>query len=185
MIRRSGPESLDSLEERMIGAYERRGRDLLAFAYRLLGSAAAAEDVVHDAFLRLLDGRCRLDDARGEIELLLFGVVRNVAREQHKRTAHEQRRSEPRPGEDLAATGTIPEHVLAVRAALGRLSESDREVIVLSAYHGYTPKEIAVALGSTALVVRVRLHRARGRLRADLLNGGFGASSLRMGARHE
>lgn len=185
MTRRSHPDAADSLKERIVGAYERRGRDLLVFAYRLLGSAAAAEDAVHEAFVRVLDGRCHLDEARGQIEWLLFGVVRNVAREHRKRAVLDARLSQTSAPQDRTVTGAIPEHVLAVRAALDRLSDTDREVVVLSAYHGCTPKEIALALGHSALVVRVRLHRARRRLRDDLLNGGFVASSLRMGARHE
>ena len=47
----------------------------------------------------------------------------------------------------------------AVGQALGQLSESQREVVVLHAYEGMTFAEIAHVLGSTGIAVRVRAHR--------------------------
>lgn len=157
--------SSEALRDRLQQVYRRRGADLFSFAFRLTGSMGAAEDVVHESVLRVLDGRCRLDVRRGDLELLLFGVVRNVAREQSRALAREVRR-EPL---DRPTAPDVPEHVLAVQSALRALSDTDREVIVLSAYHGHSPREIAVILGSTSLVIRVRLHRARARLRRTLL----------------
>jgi RNA polymerase sigma-70 factor (ECF subfamily) len=55
--------------------------------------------------------------------------------------------------------------VRAVRQALGQLSESQREVVVLHAYEGMTFAEIAEVLGATGVAVRVRAHRAYRRLR--------------------
>lgn len=126
-----------------------------------------AEDVVHESVLRILDGRCRLDLARGDLALLLFGVVRNVAREQRRRA---KREATEETSSDRAEY-TPPEHGLAVRSALDALSDADREVIILSAYHGHTPREIGTVLGTSSVVIRVRLHRARTRLKRILLEG--------------
>lgn len=49
-------------------------------------------------------------------------------------------------------------------SALNELSESDREVLTLSAWYGLTSAEAAQALGCTAGTYDVRLHRARRRL---------------------
>ena len=147
--------------------YGERSQDLFAFAYRLTGSVRLSEDVVHESVLRILDGRCRLDMARGDLALLLFGVVRNVAREQRRRGHRESAEHTARDHGEY----TPPEHALAVRSALDALSDSDREVVILSAYHGYTPREIATVLGTSSLVIRVRLHRARTRLKRILLEG--------------
>ena len=160
------PIAADTLRAQLQTIYRDRGQDLYAFAYRLTGSERAAEDVVHDTFLRALDGRCRLNVARGDLVLLLFGVVRNVAREQRRQAARHGASELP----VQAGSSSQPEHVLAVRSALDALSPTDREVIVLSAYHGCSPREIATVLGSSSLVIRVRLHRARLRLRR-LLEG--------------
>jgi RNA polymerase sigma-70 factor (ECF subfamily) len=174
------PPAPDTLRAQLREVYRDRAGDLFAFAYRLTGSARAAEDVVHESVLRILDGRCRVNAARGQLALLLFGVVRNVAREQRRQAAREVG-SEPSL---QAGVSGQPEQVLAVRSALEALSATDREVIILSAYHGCSPREIATALGSTSLVIRVRLHRARVRLRR-LLEGrdASAASVARLGVR--
>ncbi|WP_300399799.1 sigma factor-like helix-turn-helix DNA-binding protein [Nocardioides sp.] len=54
-----------------------------------------------------------------------------------------------------------------VRAAIGRLKPSDRELLRLTSWEGLTPAEIAVALGVRPATARVRLHRARQALASD------------------
>lgn len=170
----------DSLRAELRKVYGERAQNLFAFAYRLTGSERLAEDVVHESVLRILDGRCRLDLGRGDLALLLFGVVRNVAREQRRQAAREVGST---PSLQAGVSGQ-PEHVLAVRSALEALSATDREVIILSAYHGCSPREIATALGSTSLVIRVRLHRARVRLRRLLEGRAASAANVaRLGVR--
>jgi RNA polymerase sigma-70 factor (ECF subfamily) len=160
------PSTPEVLREGLRAVYRERGAALFAFAYRLTGSEGAAEDVVHESVLRVLDGRCRVDAGRGDLALLLFGIVRNVAREQRRTIGREA----PQAPRDRPGVPERPEHVLTVQHALQALPETDREVIILSAYHGYSPREIAVILGRTSLVVRVRLHRARTRLKRLLLD---------------
>ncbi|MEA2454226.1 MAG: hypothetical protein QOI45_488, partial [Thermoleophilaceae bacterium] len=63
----------------------------------------------------------------------------------------------------------------AVRAALARLEEEDREILRLTTWEGQTPSEIAAVLGVPGVSVRSRLHRARKRLRAELLQEDPGA----------
>lgn len=175
---RDGPSG--DQHERLADAYRRRGQDLFAFAYRLVDGPGAAEDVVHDAFARLLDGRCRIDARRGDLDMLLFGVVRNVAREHRRRESTTGRLVARAHREGETSTQTVAEDVLAVRTALQGLSDTDREVVVLSAYHGCTPSEIARAFGTSAVVVRVRLHRARARLRRALLDTSGAAAASRL-----
>jgi RNA polymerase sigma-70 factor (ECF subfamily) len=55
-----------------------------------------------------------------------------------------------------------------VRAALARLSERDRETLMLVAWHGLSPSRAARAAGCTRAAFAVRLHRARARLAAQL-----------------
>jgi RNA polymerase sigma-70 factor (ECF subfamily) len=52
--------------------------------------------------------------------------------------------------------------------ALERLSGSDREVLLVFAWDGLSTDEAATALACTRTAVKVRLHRARRRLRAEL-----------------
>jgi RNA polymerase sigma-70 factor (ECF subfamily) len=52
--------------------------------------------------------------------------------------------------------------------ALADLTEPDREILTLVAWHGLSPKEAARVVGITVATYRVRLHRARRRLVAAL-----------------
>ena len=56
----------------------------------------------------------------------------------------------------------------AVRVALAELSEQDREIVTLTAWEGLAPREIARVMGISANVVRIRLHRARARIKKQL-----------------
>jgi RNA polymerase sigma-70 factor (ECF subfamily) len=67
-----------------------------------------------------------------------------------------------------ADTDPLPDEVVALVDALDRLPERDRAVIVLAHVGGWDAGEIAALTDSTAGAVRVRLHRARRRLRSEL-----------------
>jgi DNA-directed RNA polymerase specialized sigma24 family protein len=60
-----------------------------------------------------------------------------------------------------------------VRRALANLAESDRELLLLAGWEGLTPAEISTVTGLRGVTVRSRLHRARGRLRAELRTLGW------------
>src|SRR5205814_10156639 len=84
-----------------------------------------------------------------------------------------QRRSRTRRGslqDRLEATATLQERdrqpsELGVADALLRLSAKDREAITLVAWDGLSPSEAAVVVGQSPVAFRVRLHRAKQRLR--------------------
>lgn len=67
-----------------------------------------------------------------------------------------------------ATSYEIPEAATQVLEALGRLSPRQRAAVVLHDHVGYSAKEVAVILGSTAATVRVHLSNGRRRLRALL-----------------
>lgn len=96
----------------------------------------------------------------------LYGVARRVAADRHRaigragrltmKLAHERPPAEPQ---------TDPESSPKILEALAQLSEPDQEALLLTAWEGLTPAEAAVALSCSAATLRVRLHRARKRLR--------------------
>ncbi|HKC77100.1 MAG TPA: sigma-70 family RNA polymerase sigma factor [Gaiellaceae bacterium] len=120
-----------------------------------------------------------------ELRPWLFGVARRVIANQRR---GERRRSAL--GERLVAnldqaafeTTVAPEDTSALARAFASLSESDRELLSLEAWEALTRDEIAVALGTNRAVVRLRLHRARNRLRDALAPTQF---RLTGGAEHE
>lgn len=84
----------------------------------------------------------------------------------------------------LADSGALPDDAVALLDALDRLPQTDRQVIVLALVGGFDSAEIGALLESRPGTVRVRLHRARVRLRAALaeepppyLTGDIGADT--------
>jgi len=103
----------------------------------------------------------------------LFGVARKVIagqlRSHSRREALRARLAVT--SADEAAAGEIGEDVAeraAVLAAFTRLSDNDREVLMLIAWDGLTSKAAASVLGVTRFAFGVRLQRARRRLSAAL-----------------
>jgi RNA polymerase sigma-70 factor (ECF subfamily) len=101
----------------------------------------------------------------------LIAVARNTAATQ-RRGAVRRRLLVERLAENhrAAAAEISPAYPPSspVLEALARLSDIDREAITLIAWDDLRPGEAAAALGQSAATFRVRLHRAKKRLRREL-----------------
>jgi RNA polymerase sigma-70 factor (ECF subfamily) len=156
-----------------------RGR-LASLAYRLLGSAADAEDAVQDAFLRWQAA----DRAHVEVpEAWLTKVVTNLcldrlrsARARHERAAGAwlpEPLLEGDPMLDPADTFEQRESVsLAVLTLMERLSPVERAVYVLREAFSYSHAEIAGILDISESASQQHVHRARTRVTAERRRGG-------------
>ena len=149
---------------------------LLAYAVRRVAQPEDAADVVAETFL--IAWRRHRELPRGdEARLWLYGVARRVLANHHRAGVRRerlgaqlrQRLTTVFPADPGAE---VPER-LAVRAALARLGELDREVLMLTGWEGLEPREAAVVLGVSAAAVRTRLSRARARIR-ELAGDGLG-----------
>jgi RNA polymerase sigma-70 factor (ECF subfamily) len=146
---------------------ENHGR-VRAYALRRT-SREAAQDVVADTFLVAWR---RLDEVPGDGLPWLFGVARRVLANQRRsaqRGAALERRvaagaSRPRSGDPAESVADAD----VLRVALGRLSDRDREALMLVAWEGLSGARAARAAGCSRSAFAVRLHRARGRLAAEL-----------------
>ncbi|MBG6092607.1 RNA polymerase sigma factor [Actinomadura viridis] len=125
----------------------------------------AADEVVSETFA--VAWRRRGDMPEPALPWLL-GVARNVLRDRYREEARRASfAAASREWERAAAERDIAEGVaerLAVLRALARLSEGDREILILVAWQGLSPQDAARVVGCTAATLRVRLHRARKRL---------------------
>jgi RNA polymerase sigma-70 factor, ECF subfamily len=149
--------------ERFARVFDEHFRAVSAYALRRT-TPAEADDVVAETFLVAWR---RLDELPPDPKPWLLGVARRVLAN-HRRAAGRRQALAERvaagPERDRsAATGPAP-----VLQALSRLSERDREALLLVAWEGLAGDEAAVALGCTAAAFKVRLHRARRRLRTEL-----------------
>jgi RNA polymerase sigma-70 factor, ECF subfamily len=155
--------------ERFRAIYEANYAAILGYTLRRCPDPDDAADVVSETFLiawRRLDA-VPVDDAR----LWLYGTARRVLSNQ-RRGSRRRRQLGERLREDLRRAAPVAQEVegrlASVAAAFSRLSFPDREVIGLAAWEGLDATELGQALGCTATAARIRLHRARRRLRRNL-----------------
>ena len=152
-------------------AYRRHHVAVRAFAGRLLGDNAAAEDLVHDVFVALSRA------ARGfrgdcSFEGFLVGIAANLAR-RHLRASKRRRAAfarlsleppvAPQPPDQVAAEQEL---VTQLMRALDELPDKFRIAFVLVQIEERDASEVAALLGVPASTVRARVATARARLRS-------------------
>jgi RNA polymerase sigma-70 factor, ECF subfamily len=137
------------------------------FAWRMMNSAAAAEDIAQDVFLSLLRLPGRFDPARGRLRSFLLGITRNLVlkrwRDEHQWQPLEDEQFVSMPF-DIERSETAEIVAQAVRS----LPPLQREVLILAEYEELSLEEIARAVESEVGTVKSRLHRARENLRRVL-----------------
>jgi RNA polymerase sigma-70 factor (TIGR02957 family) len=149
-------------------------RLLFTVAYELLGSAADAEDVVQETWLRW-DGIGA--EAQAEVREPRAYLVRIVSRQALNRLRTVARRREQYVGEwlpePLLTTPDVAEDVeladnvsLAMLTVLETLTPTERAVFVLREVFDLPFEEIAEATGKSAPAVRQIAHRARSHVAA-------------------
>lgn len=125
---------------------------------------ADAEEAVQEAFVRAWRGRHRCRSPEAPLPWLLEitrNEARRVARREALRLSLELSDSAPSEDEELAGTAVR----LTVEQALRRLADRDQRVLLMRYADDLTQGEVARRLGVPEGTVKVRLHRARRRLR--------------------
>lgn len=137
------------------------------------GDRAEAEDILHLAYLKVFDGRARFD-GRSQLKTWLFGVIRRTAYEQHRwRWSQATRlgrwwRERGDLAEDPGLADEVADRAAKLRAALGRLSKRQGEVLHLVFFQDLTIREAATVLGVPVGTARTHYERGKARLRAVL-----------------
>ncbi|MEU8276906.1 RNA polymerase sigma-70 factor [Microbispora bryophytorum] len=144
---------------------------LFSVAYRILGTAADAEDAVQDAWLNWSAAdRSQVADPKA----YLTRIVSNVALER-LRSTHRKREAYVGPWlpEPILTSGDTAEAVadaesvsMAMLVVLETLSPLERAVFVLKEVFGFNHAEIAEAVERSEAAVRQAAHRAREHVRA-------------------
>ncbi|HAK68250.1 MAG TPA: RNA polymerase subunit sigma-24 [Treponema sp.] len=142
---------------------------LFKVSYRIVNDEEAAEDLVHDSYIKANEKKMvfpSLDDAK----FWLIRVVKNASLNYAKRKVREanayhkvlyEGRQQMESGEtELLKAETVEK----VKAALDQLPPKMKEVLVLREYGGLNYKEIGETLGITEGNVKVRVFRAREQL---------------------
>ncbi len=155
-------------ERAFLHLYGEHRAALFRFAWRLSGSQAAAEDVVQECFLALLQGT-GFDGRAGGLRTYLLGMARNLALGRLRLAGREcEERHEAAgargPLDDLLAE----ERAALVERAVRGLPVAQREALTLFEYEGMSLEEIAAVTGAEVGAVKARLHRARESVRRRL-----------------
>ncbi len=138
-------------------------RPLWAYVRRAAGDAALADDVVQDAYLRLLQARTE-GLAEPQLRVYLFRIATNLLHDHWRRTRREVTEDHADP--DRASSP--PADTLDLEAALAQLPARDRAMVWLAHVEGYEHRDIAQMLNVGEKSVRVLLFRARRKLAAAL-----------------
>lgn len=146
--------------------YREHSNAVLAVARRRLADPGSAEDVTAEAFAiawaHQRDG--------GELTLSwLYQVLRHVIGSEYRRAARAATLTDRiRPLTPDDATEDACEHKVDLRPRLLDLGDLDRHVLVLAYWADLPTDEIATVCGCSPTAARLRLMRARRRLRASL-----------------
>jgi len=152
----------ESAEKRFELLYAREYAAVKAYAVRRVGPVAA-EDVAAETFTIAWS---QIDRLPSDPRPWLFGIARNVLRGQRRSGARQRKLAERLSREPPYVPPAAADREVLV--ALASLAESDREVVMLICWEGLSAAEAARAMGTTQVAARVRLHRARRRLRNRL-----------------
>lgn len=162
--------------------YERHRDRVFRFAYRMTGSPEMARDVTHSAFVSLLQAPGRYDAARAGLGTYLCAAARNLSLRHASRAWRERPLSSAlglrSTGEASPEQGLlVEERARLVRDAVQALAPLHREVLILAEYEELELSRIAEIVDAEVGAVKVRLHRARRKLRAAL-EARIGAGAL-------
>ena len=153
------------------GVIERHQSSLLAYATRLGGDAAAAQDAVQDTFVRLIRTPPQIRD-EDHLAAWLFTVCRHRLIDAHRNRgpacpdAACNLAVDPSPGP--AAEIVEAERRQTLDATIEQLSARQREVIGLRLHAGLSYRQIADVTGLSVSAVGFHLHAAVRSLRARL-----------------
>ncbi|MCD0443275.1 sigma-70 family RNA polymerase sigma factor [Glycomyces sp. A-F 0318] len=175
------------MDRTAVDRFEASRHRLASLAYRLLGSAADAEDAVQDAFLRWQAADRDLIEVP---EAWLTKVVANLcldrlrsARARRERAAGDWMPEPLLAGDPMlgpADTAEQRESVsLAMLTLMERLSPTERAVYVLREAFAHSHTEIAAILDLTEAASQQHLHRARVRLAAGRRFGAVDGAEAR------
>lgn len=169
----------ESAFDRLVEAYSGR---VWGLCTRFLGNVSGREDLVQEAFLRVVRARDRYQPT-ASFSTWLYRIVFNLCVNKRERSRDMlslegggRSDSDDEGRLEFADEGSLdPAHGLevgdvvdAVRAAIAELPENQRMALILAKYEDLSHAEIAEVMESTEKAIKSLVHRAREALRAKL-----------------
>jgi RNA polymerase sigma-70 factor (ECF subfamily) len=161
---------------------DRHSERLFCYLLRQLNNETDAADLAQETFVRVYQNRARFRPQQ-RFSTWLYAIATNLLRDRfrwHKRHPQVSLDAQTELGSslqdtlrDVAASPSeqleTSERAEEVRCAVQSLAVELRTPLILSEYEGMSHAEIAEVLNCSAKAVEVRLYRARGQLRKQLL----------------
>lgn len=164
-------------EDALTALYDMYERLVYSFAYKCIGDASGAEEVVQDVFLKIWKTTARYNMAQGKVTTWILSITRNVAIDYHRRTKRHQidamegdepliHVSDSVPGpDDLAEAAQTRQ---TIKNAMASLPDEQRQIVEAIYFHGRTQKETSDILGIPPGTVKSRVRLAMTKLRSQL-----------------
>ncbi|MDC3952744.1 RNA polymerase sigma factor [Polyangium jinanense] len=165
----------DGDDDAIAEIYDRHASVAYGLALKIVRDALEAEDVVHDAFVAIVERADQYRAERGTVVAWLVTTVRNLALDRARRRTRraqitdEELRHEPiEPVIDPESTSVLDLERRAVRAALVGLPAAQRATLETAFFEGLSYPEIAERDGVPLGTVKSRAARALSALRVAL-----------------
>jgi RNA polymerase sigma-70 factor (ECF subfamily) len=157
--------------------YREHVEAIQGFVARRIGDREQAADLTAEIFLAAIGAAHRYRPERGAPKAWLYGIAGKVVAADRRRTGRELARAERLRASELLDEDDAARIEARIEAAaelrrlyeaMDRLAEPERAVLELVAIDELSLTEAAAATGVRPVTARVRLHRARRKLRSEL-----------------
>ena len=154
--------------------YARTAKQLHGYLCRLSRNSATADEVLQEAYIRMLDGRAIIGPDEPGRKSYLYRTATNLLRDRWRRQKVERQFWEKEPFSDAVHHNVGA--ALDVSSVFGKLSALDQTVLWLGHVEQLSHREMAEILGLREQSIKVILFRARARARELFEQAGFGAA---------
>jgi RNA polymerase sigma-70 factor (ECF subfamily) len=166
--------------------YDRYKRTSLGLALKIVRDPEEAEDVVHDAFMTIVERAHQYHPDRGSVAAWLLTTVRNLSLDRTRRRTRRAQISEYElkpsvethtpPAIDPETAFASERQRLAVRDAMESLPDAQRSTLLVAFFEGLSYPEMAERDGVPLGTIKSRAARAIHALRISLSESGWGMS---------
>ncbi|MBS4095466.1 MAG: RNA polymerase sigma factor [Sulfuricella sp.] len=144
------------------------------YLQRLVQDRALAEDLLQQSLLRIARGLPDFD-GRSSVKTWAYTIATRTAMDHFRKSGAEPQRADENEAADLEDDAPTPEQQLTlkqmnacVREVIAGLPEEYRSAILLHDFSGLSARDTATACGCSEANAKVRIHRARAKLKAAL-----------------
>jgi RNA polymerase sigma-70 factor, ECF subfamily len=134
---------------------ENTQEDVYRFCYYLCGNKARAQDLMQDAYVRVLENIKKLDDNE-KFTSWVFRTAKNLYLDYLKSP-----RSKEQAYEDTGASEARTEAIVQIRQAFSKMTPEDRFLVLMADLQKASYSEIAQMLEISEEAVTSRIHKAR------------------------